>query len=136
MEDNQNIIPTVANPLKLKYDEDFEVLYANHIQYELNAFDFKLIFGQLDMGSEPGVEVVNQHTAMSIPWAVAKLMLYFLQVNVALHEAISGKVPLPPSITASIPEWPESPSGTENPNLLKIWDKLRAMRSEFLAKYA
>lgn len=51
--------------------EEFTSLYANNVQFEWSQLDLKLIFGQLDQSR--GKAQIEQHTAMTIPWMIAKL---------------------------------------------------------------
>jgi hypothetical protein len=73
-----------ADTLQLKRDEDFTSLYANNVQFEISVWDLKMIFGQLDQSA--GM-VVEQHTAMTLPWPQAKLAAYFMVVNMIIHQS-------------------------------------------------
>lgn len=75
-------------------DEMFEA-YANNVYYEPSAWDLKLVFGQLDQ--QNGVRVV-QHTAITIPWPLAKLMVFWLRGQVEAHESIDGPIHVPPAV--------------------------------------
>jgi hypothetical protein len=83
-------------------DEDFVSLYSNNVQLEQSAWDLKLIFGQLDQSS--GKAVVEQHTAMTIPWAQVKLLAYFLELQVGSYEAEYGTIRIHPSIRPPLPD--------------------------------
>jgi hypothetical protein len=86
-------------------DEDFASLYANHVWYELSVWDLKLIFGETDQLQGPGTIV--QHTSVSVSWLQAKLMAYFLQVNLAIYENQNGPIRIPNAVL------PPPPPATE-----------------------
>src|SRR5712671_4562050 len=81
--------------------EDFLRDYANNVMFEPSFWDLKMIFGQLDQQEMPATVV--QHTEMTVPWATAKLMSYFLQVFLAIHESDNGKIKLPPNVLPPLP---------------------------------
>ncbi|HXA64865.1 MAG TPA: DUF3467 domain-containing protein [Bryobacteraceae bacterium] len=74
--------------------------YANNTMFEPTVWDLKLIFGEYSARSQ-SIEV---HTSITVPWAQAKLMLYYLQANVAAHEVVHGKIKIPEAVVP--PEWP------------------------------
>ena len=83
-------------PPQFERDEDFVSLYANNIWHEVSAWDLKLIFGQLDQARTPNV--VTQHTAMALGWLQVKLLIYYLQVDLAVYESQYGKIVIPAAI--------------------------------------
>ena len=85
-----------VTPPQFERDEDFVSLYANNIWHEVSAWDLKLIFGQLDQARTPNV--VTQHTAMALSWLQVKLLIYYLQVDLAVYEAQYGKIVIPAAI--------------------------------------
>jgi hypothetical protein len=112
-----------------KHDEDFASLYANNVRFESSVWDLKLIFGQLDQST--GGEEVEQHTAMTLPWTTAKLMVHFLQLNIAIYELENGKIRINPRVFP--PEPAPLPSGFENNELAKAAREIAlSMRSEFI----
>jgi hypothetical protein len=74
---------------------DFISRYANNVRFEANAFDIKFIFGQSDQST--GKEVIEQHTAIAIPWAVLKVGLFYLNSQLAIQEIVNGVVTVPPN---------------------------------------
>jgi hypothetical protein len=85
-----------STPLNTSRSEDFANKYANHVQFELSAWDLKLIFGQQEQFLGPNA--VLQHTAVVLPWPQIKIMAYLLQVNLAVHEQLNGRVHVPGGI--------------------------------------
>jgi hypothetical protein len=71
-------------------DFDFESVYANNSNFEPSVWDLKIIFGQLEQHT--GNAEVDWHTAVTMPWMQAKLLCYYLRVNLAIHEAQNGPI--------------------------------------------
>jgi hypothetical protein len=69
-------------------DENFISLYANNVRFEISAWDLKMIFGQLDQSKSP--QVVEQHTAITMPWSTALITAYLLVVNLIIHQTSEG----------------------------------------------
>ena len=105
--------------------------YANSIIYEASSWDLKLIFGQLDQ-SEGKVRIV-QHSAITVPWTQAKLMVYWLRGQIEAHELANGKIHIPPPI---IPQ-PLPPLTEEikksDPNAEAVYAIFNRLRDEFIS---
>lgn len=104
-------------------EEDFASLYANNVRFERSLFDFKLVFGELDQSDESRT-LVHQHTAVTVPWIQAKLMAYYIELNLAIHEADHGVIRIPESLV------PLPPSSYITPEMIQANPQL-----EFQAKY-
>lgn len=89
-----------------KQEADLSNEYANNVAFEYSAWDLKLIFGQLDQ--RPNKQIVEWHTAITVPWAVAKIIAYYLQINIAAYEHANGRIQIPANV---VPALPEPPSG-------------------------
>jgi hypothetical protein len=114
--------------LKTERDEDFTDIYANVVRYESNAFDLKVVLGEIDLSGE--IETHRMHTGLTIPWSAAKIAIYFLHVNVLFHEALNGKIKLPPS---QIPPMVDAPPEVMNdPAQKKVYDEINAFREQFI----
>ncbi len=101
--------------------------YANNTMFEPTVWDLKLIFGEYSARSQ-SIEV---HTSITIPWAQAKLMLYYLQANVAAHEVVHGKIKIPDAVVP--PEWPPlTPEQALDPKAQKTFETLQEVRKQFL----
>jgi hypothetical protein len=73
--------PTPDQQVHIEQAEDFVTGYANNIQFEPTSYDLKLVFGEL---SQTGGKVtIEQHTSMTISWVEAKMLSYFLQIQIA-----------------------------------------------------
>ncbi len=119
------------SPLQLKRDEDFVSLYANNVRFESSVWDLKLIFGQLDQST--GGEVIELHTAITMPWAAVKIMLHYLRLNIALHELENGKVKINPRLFPTPPP-PLTPEMESNELTMKGREIAYKLRDEFIAK--
>lgn len=92
---------------KIKPGEDFSEDYANNFSFEYTPWDLKVIFGQTDqMGSKPND--VNWHTAITMPWGVAKILSRMLLLNVVAGEMQLGPIHIPPMV---MPPPPVEPTG-------------------------
>jgi len=112
---------------------DFVSRYANNVQVESSSFDVKMTFGILDQSALPkgGTPAVDQHTAISMSWVEAKLLIYFLQLHIAGHEKENGKIRIPDN--ALPPELPENPPPQfDNPQGRAGFEMIRKMRADFI----
>jgi len=100
--------------------------------FEPNAWDLKIIFGQLDQTS--GTTMVKQHLAVTIPWAQAKLALFWLRMQVEGMEELAGKIALRKDVLP--PELPALTAEQENdPAWRKIREAYGKAREELFAPY-
>ena len=70
--------------------------YANNVQFETTVWDMKIVFGEVDQFADPAV--IEQHTTITLSWLEAKIMAYYLVVNLALYQAKHGSIPVPPLV--------------------------------------
>jgi Protein of unknown function (DUF3467) len=115
---------------KFERTPNFVSSYANSAIFEASAWDLKIIFGQLDQS--PGSVEVKQHLAVTIPWAQAKLALYWLRVQVEAMELQSGKIPIRRDLVP--PEPPQLTAEQENdPQAKQLRDLVVKIREDFIA---
>lgn len=121
----------MAPQITAERSDDFSEAYANNILYEASAWDLKLIFGQLDQRdtAHPKVEL---HTAITIPWPLVRLMIYWLRGQVEAHELANGRIQVPKGV---IP--PELPPMTDeirktDVNAEAVWEIFARLRKEFI----
>ena len=122
--------PQGPSPLDFKRDEDFTSLYANNVRFEPSVWDLKMVFGELDQSA--GATVVEQHTAISVSWRQAKLLAYYIEVNLVIQEADNGYIYLPPSV---IPAPFDPTLVADTPRLVPVWELLAAMHKRFFPEY-
>jgi hypothetical protein len=96
--------------------EDFISDYANNSVLQSSNWDLKIVFGHLDMSV--GLNDVVQTMAVTIPWAQAKVMHYYLTVHLIGHEAEMGRIIVPSGIIGELPK--EAPAGANKDGFQKI----------------
>lgn len=113
--------------------EDYVTLYANNVQFQPFAWDLRMTFGELDV--RKGNVIIEQHTAISITWLQAKIMLYFLGLQIAVHEMANGTIRIPKEV---FPPEPTPPSGDleNDPIALKVYEHIKAEREKLLVASA
>ena len=109
--------------------DDFIHRYANATRFESTVYDLKIVFGDTDLRSATNEgEVLVQHTAITLPWALVKTVIYFLEGNLAIHEAANGPVHVPPSQVPP-PYEPLDRPGSEHAK-----KAVQVLREAFIAK--
>ena len=107
-------------------EEDLSVEYANNVLLEPTTWDLKVLFGEYSNHAQK----VEWHTSMTMPWATAKLLMYFLQVNIAIYETHMQKIKIPP---AAIPTPPSAPTAEQNDETARdLFDKVRLLHEQFV----
>jgi hypothetical protein len=119
-----------APPLDIRRHENFENWYTNNVQFQQTEWDVKMVFGQLDWVENH--YVVEQHTSMTMSWLQAKMLLYFLGVQVGAYELSHGKIPIPPGTIPPDPE-PPTPEQATDPSSYKFYEYIKQKRQEFMA---
>ena len=110
-----------------KPTEDLTADYANNTYFESSVWDLKIVFGEWSGETKS----VDWHTSMTIPWAQAKLMAYYLGVNIAAHELSLGKIPFPDSVIPPEPQ-PVSEADKDNPKAIAFHNMIKEHRKRFL----
>lgn len=111
-------------PLEPQTAEDFVSDYANNVAFEQTVWDLKMIFGEFS----GRLSAVEWHTSITVPWAMAKLMSYYLQINVAARELRAGKIEVPRSM---IPPGPPPPPPSD-PLEKAIFEMIQEHRKKLL----
>jgi hypothetical protein len=132
-EDKQTAAQTPATPTFQRTANCLNS-YANNVRYEQTAHDLTIVFGQSDLST--GTEVVKQNIAVTVPWSVAKLALYYLSVNLQFFELYNGKIPIPPNQVP--PPFPEPTQHTleTDPNAMKAFELANKLREQFINERA
>ena len=100
------IIPLI-NALTERLDRDkVKQAYANNARIETSVWDLKILFGQLDQRS--GKWEVDWHTLVTMPWVQAKILDYFLRLNLAYYDHTNGPMMIPDSVKPRALELPEN----------------------------
>jgi hypothetical protein len=120
-----------AAPATFERTDDFTEAYANNVRFESTVLDLKMVFGQSDQKS--GREVVEQHTAITLPWPLVKTVIYFLALNVIGQESQNGPITIPP---IHIPPPIALPTDEERKQLVNVdalHERLKVFRDVFLS---
>ena len=131
MEDQEQE-PQASPELTFTKVEDFVTAYANNVQFEQNAWDIKMIFGELDQTGGK-TNVVEQHTSITLSWAEAKVLSFFLRVQIAAHEIEDGKIQIPKRV---LPQEPGALAAEykTNPGAIAVREAVIKLREQFLAE--
>jgi|SRR5579871_2486834 len=106
--------PKKTERQKFEDDSDFRRVYANNVKFENMATDCTLNFG-ITRPDEPTL----RHTAVTLSWPYAKLLIFYLAANVAIHEAEMGtKIQIPTKLLPNPPS--EDPQGLTPTNLAAV----------------
>ncbi len=123
------VTPVTGPPFQ--HEPDFRFRYANNVRFHSTVHDLTLVFGQNDVTGAS--EVVKQNTAITLPWSVVKLALYYAQVNLVIHEAYNGIVQVPAfQLPTPIAE-PTSEAIATDPNAYKSFEAATRVWNEFMA---
>ena len=110
-------------------DEVYEA-YANHVYYEASSWDLKLVFGQMDQHEGPAK--IIQHSAITVPWPLVKIMIYWLKGHVEAHELVNGKIHVPPPVIPTPAVLTEEIKKLD-PNAEAVYAMFNRLRDEFIA---
>jgi hypothetical protein len=129
-------VPTKGNSklpdrpsLKYERTEDIISEYANNAFLESSAWDMRIVFGQLDQAN-PKAPVIKQKVAITLPWAQAKLLQYYLQLHIDVEESQDGPIHIRPEL---IPAEPDKPKNENDPREKALYEIIRRRRAEFMA---
>lgn len=112
-----------------KTRENISSVYANGVNFELGDLDIKILFGQI---SRFGTPTVEWHTGVTMHWAEAKLLSYYLRINLAIYEAQHGDIKIPASL---FPPSPVAPADLEtNPKGKEVFETVQTMHEKLVAE--
>jgi hypothetical protein len=120
--------PPQGTSLVFKRHENFENWYANNVQYFPTEWDLKLVFGQVDW--EQGKMLVEQHTGMTVDWLQAKMMLYFLTLQVGVYEMQYGELQVPASVVPPEPLPPSTEDLKSYPAGNRVFEFIKKIREQ------
>ena len=115
-----------VNPQVTRH-ENFESWYANNVQFDQTDFDLKMIFGEGDLSKM----IVQKHTAMTVSWIQAKIMLYFLTLQFGIYEMTHPKIQVPINV---LPPESQPPTGeaANDPMAQLVHEYINKMRAQFI----
>jgi hypothetical protein len=124
--------PVIAAP-KLEFPEQLFEAYANNVLYESSVWDLKFVFGQLDQSAGTAPAKVTAHSAITVPWAQAKLIAYWLRVQIEVQEMTIGKIKIPAAVIPPPPPPLTDELKRSDPNAEKVYALIGKLRDEFVA---
>ena len=117
----------ISKQLVIERAEDFVAYYANNASVETSVWDLRILFGQLDQA----VGKVFQELSVNMPWNLAKLLLFHLQVQVAAFEIQHGKMKIAAEIIP--PPFPPPPDELkDNPVFQKVFEAINKIHADFV----
>ena len=125
-------VPTVAPPATFQRTANCVNSYANNVRYEQTMHDVTIVFGQSDLST--GTEIVKQNVAVTVPWSVAKLALYYLNLNLQFFELYNGKIPIPASQAPPPFPQPAEQALKADPNAMKAFELANKLREQFISE--
>jgi hypothetical protein len=108
---------------EVKEPKDPTALYANNTTFEVSAWDLKIFFGQLDQRLTK--MSTDWHTAMTMPWAQARLLEYYLRLNILFYEKKYGPITLPPQVVPQAFPYPTKEQIESDPQAVELWEAYR-----------
>jgi hypothetical protein len=108
---------------RAKRDQRGDSSYANNVRFEANVWDLKLVFGSLVQ--RLGNSDIDWHTAINIPWELAKLMDYYLRVNIAFRERDHGSLTVP---SGMVPK--PNPPAEDDPKASEFYEMLSKIHKD------
>jgi len=109
--------------------DDFSAIYANNFHFEISTWDLKVLLGQLSLVKTPTIE---WHTALTMPWAAAKILSYMLSLNISMYESNNGKIPIDKNV---IPPAPDPPTGEhDTPQNRAFYDRAILLYQKLLVE--
>jgi hypothetical protein len=106
--------------------DDLATDYANHSHLESSNWDLRITFGHLEQSLGPNN--VIQTTAITLPWAQAKVLHYFLTLHLISHEAELGRLIIPSGIIGGLPR--EAPAGVNEDGFHKALNFVNQFMAE------
>jgi len=107
-------------------------LYANSVYFQPSEWDLKLIFGELD--TKDGLTFVEQHTSIAVPWLQARIMHYYLTLQLEVFEVYHGKIKLPASLVPPEPIYPTD--ADSDPQALAVYERVKQLRDQLISQPA
>jgi hypothetical protein len=108
---------------------EYYIDYANNVYVEGSAWDLKMVFGQLDQSTVPAR--VEQRGAVTLPWAQAKILAYFMCLHLAGYEMQNGTINVPQAVMPPIPTPPTEEAKKTDPNLQSFFERMVWIREQF-----
>jgi len=103
------------------------VAYANNAWFEVSGWDLKILFGQLEQTPK---NEIDWHTAITIPWTLAKILEYYIRANLAFYEKKFTSVNLPKQLRPQAPVPPTEEQLKDDPQATELWETYKKIYQE------
>jgi hypothetical protein len=112
---------------RTRRDKRADSSYSNNIRFESYVWDLKIIFGSLQQRNEQAD--IDWHTSVTIPWVQAKILDYYLRLNIAIQERNNGRIAVP---SIAVPKLaPPSDEETQNdPKAVELFERFKKIHQE------
>ena len=103
-------------------------VYANNCNFEPSVWDMKINFGELQRAVTGNWEVFY-HTAVTMPWMQAKLLAYYLLLNIAYHEKTHGPITIIGNMTPTVAP-PTEDQLKDDPNIQELFELYKKIHAD------
>lgn len=114
--------------LERKTRDNIRSVYSNNAHFQSSELDFKILFGQINQ--TPAKTAVDWHTAVTMAWAQAKVLSYYLRINLAVYEGTNGTIEIPPRMLPST--FTQPPDYDTNATSKKLFETVQGIRNELM----
>lgn len=98
-------------------------VYSNSLHFDASDLDLTILFGQTRPFPDPNS--IDWRTAITLPWVTAKLLSYYLQINLRIYESEHGRIKIPSAMLPPVPGPKDSEATTRN-EIVEFVEKMRA----------
>jgi hypothetical protein len=98
-------------------------VYSNTLHFDASDLDFTILFGQTRPFPDPAL--VDWRAAVTLPWVTAKLLSYYLQINLKIYESEHATIKIPSTMLPPVPG-PKDSEATNRNDIVEFVEKLRA----------
>jgi len=84
----------------------------------------------LDNDPKDNKPFIEQHTSIAVPWLQAKLMSYFLTLQVGVYEIQHGSIVVPPALMPPSVDLPTD----QDPTQKSVYEYIAQKREQFFGK--
>ena len=130
MADDANTSQT-ENQVKVQRAMDFVSYYANNFLVDTTAWDLSMTFGEFEKLPD-GTQASTQRLSVTVPVGLAKLMVFWLRVQILAYEVRLGKrVTLRADVIPAVPPL-VPPELQSDPVTVKMYDEFERLRQDLL----
>jgi hypothetical protein len=111
--------------------DDFRSLYANNVIADGTAWDLRLTFGQFEKRADGSV-VNTQRVSVTMPFGLAKLMMFWVELQIQVHERQMGqRVRIRPDVLPPMPPIP--PESQNDEGYVRLHEMMEKARQQLVS---